>query len=71
MWQWFKAQNATVKGMVIFGLLMIIGIIVRWSAISGEIADAFSRLFSQPQQEQVEQAAQPTTNGTTDESIDY
>lgn len=63
MWRWFKAQNATVKGMVIFGLLMIIGIIVQWGRVSGEITDAFGRLFSEPQQEQVIQDA---TNENSD-----
>ncbi len=56
--------------MVIFGLLMVVGIIVRWGAISAEVADAFERLFSKPQQEQVDPAAQPATNGATDENID-
>ncbi len=39
--------------MVIFGLLMIVGIIANWGRVSGEVADAFGRLFSKPEQEQV------------------
>jgi hypothetical protein len=53
--------------MVIFGILMIAGIIIRWNYVSGEITDAFGRLFSEPQQEHVEQS---DVNGTIHENTD-
>ncbi len=49
--------------MVIFGLLMIVGIIANWGRVSGEVAESSGLMSSKPQQEQVIQ-------NTADEDID-
>lgn len=38
----FKAQSPTTQGFIIVGILLIIGIIVRWKFILEEMARGFS-----------------------------
>lgn len=45
---WLKKQNATTIGMIIVGLLMIVGIILRWDYIKAEAGGAFKSLFERP-----------------------
>lgn len=45
MWKWFKAQSASTKGMVIIAIALVIGIVVRWDYISGEVGEAFASPF--------------------------
>ena len=47
MLKWFKKQNTNVKLMIILIILFVIGIIIRWDYISGEITDSFTGLFEE------------------------
>lgn len=41
---WYSAQTPTTKGFIWIGLLLIIGIIIRWDYISREVVAAFGFL---------------------------
>ena len=51
----FKNLSPTMKGFIILGILLIIGIIIRWSTIKEEVKRSFSFFGSSDEQtEQVE-----------------
>ncbi|MDD2595483.1 MAG: hypothetical protein PHD11_06680 [Bacteroidales bacterium] len=39
---WYKSQSDTTKGMIWFGIVLIIGIILRWDYIMEHIAKGFN-----------------------------
>lgn len=41
---WYSGQTPTTKGFIWIGLLLIIGIIIRWDYISKEVVAAFGFL---------------------------
>ena len=50
---WLRKQNATVIGMLIIAIMLLIGIILRWDYISHEAASSFKGLFEKPDSTQV------------------
>lgn len=47
MWKWFRKQSVTSRTLIIIAICAAIGIVVRWSYVSGEVAEAFGGLFRQ------------------------
>lgn len=43
--EWFKAQNDTVKALIVIGIICIIGIIIRWDAVVAGVMKGF-RFYS-------------------------
>ena len=41
---WYESQTPTAKGMIWLLVILIIGIIVRWDYVSGEILKSFNFL---------------------------
>lgn len=39
--EWYSAQTPTAKGLMILGILLIIGIIIRWDFISQRVLESF------------------------------
>lgn len=39
--EWYSAQTPTAKGFMIIGILLIIGIIIRWDYISARVLASF------------------------------
>lgn len=38
---WYKAQSSTTKGMILLGIVLIIGILIRWDYIVEHIKQGF------------------------------
>lgn len=38
---WYKSQSSTTKGMIILGIVLVIGIIIRWDYIIEHIKRGF------------------------------
>lgn len=39
---WYKSQNPTTKGMILVGILLVIGIIIRWDYVLEHIIRGFN-----------------------------
>ncbi|MDR2882542.1 MAG: hypothetical protein LBU98_01985 [Alistipes sp.] len=48
MSRWWRERPAQEKWMIALAVLLIIGIVVRWTWVSGEVAGAFRERFSAP-----------------------
>ena len=46
MIKWFKRLSGTEKGMFIFIILLVIGIIMRWGYVSSQVAGAWKDRFT-------------------------
>ncbi len=42
IWNWYKSQSPTTKGLIIAGLILLIGIIIRWDYVMDGIRRGFN-----------------------------
>ena len=54
--KWFRERSTHEKWMIALIAVLLVGIVVRWAWVSGEIAGAFRERFSAPTETSIEDA---------------